>query len=117
MNIHFVALRNRTNFLTRILNATNSVKYRVGNGDRLFIYTNLCLSSVDLAHLRDTLCCELYLQPLAADEDVALSTLPDVVTAHARQYPDDANVLIDNDGICKRSHVVIVPSYSSKFGG
>lgn len=117
MNIHFVVLRNRKDLLQRILSATASVRYRVGKGDRLFVYTNLCLSSFDLSRLRDDLECELYLQPLASDEGIALSNLPDIVTAHAREYSCDANILIDNDGICKHSRVVIIPAYSSNFRG
>lgn len=117
MNIHFVALRKRNGYFCRILSAANSVGYRIGTGDRVFIYTNLCLDSADIASLRDALGCELYLQPLSADESAALLALPDVVTNNAHAYPDDANMLIDNDGVRKRGRVTIIPSYSSKFGG
>lgn len=117
MNIHFVALRRRNNFLQRVLNAVNSVGYRIERDDRLFMYTNLCLESIDIYHLCNDLGCEVILQPLSSDEHVALSNLPNVVTAHARNHPDDANLLIDNDGISKRGRAIIIPSYSSKFRG
>lgn len=115
MNIHFVALRRRNNFHQRILSAANAVSYRIGPDDHIYIYSNLCLNSRDLTVLRTELRCEVYLQPLSSDEDVALRALPDVVTLNAKAHPDDANMLVDNDGICKRGHVTIIPAYSSSF--
>lgn len=115
MNIHFVALRRRNNFSYRILNALNALGYRLDIDDHLFVYTNMCLESSDIVALRDDLRCHVYIQPLSSDEGVALLNLPDIVIRNAREYPDDSNVLIDNDGICKRGHVIVVPSYSSNF--
>lgn len=117
MNIHFVALRRRNNFLQRLLDAANSVTYRLGADDRVFVYSNLCLDSRDLTVLRSDLNCEVYVQPLSVDESVALNALPDLVVGNARMYPLDANMLIDNDGICKRGRVTIIPAYSSSFKG
>lgn len=117
MNIHFVALRKRNNFLHRLLSAVNSVGYRLRFDDHVYVYTNLCLTSADILALQSELRCNVYLQPLSSDEDVALRNLPDVVLLNARCHPDDANVLIDNDGVCKRGHVVVIPSYSSQFRG
>lgn len=115
MNIHFVALRRRNNFYLRLLTAANSVDYRIGPGDRIFIYSNLCLDSRDLAILRAELQCDVYLQPLTSDEESALRALPDIVTYNAASYPEDANMLVDNDGICKRGHITIIPAYASSF--
>lgn len=115
MNIHFVALRRRNNFYQRLLIATRAVSYTISRDDKIYVYTNLCLDSRDLVVLRAEFGCEVYLQPLSCDQDVALSQLPALVTANVKASPNDANVLIDNDGICKRGHVVIIPAYASSF--
>lgn len=115
MNIHFVALRRRDNFQQRLLAAANSVSYRIGTSDRIFVYSNLCLDSRDIGLLRSEFGCEVHLQPLSANEDIALSSLSDVVTANARFYANEANMLVDNDGICKRNRVTVIPAYASRF--
>lgn len=115
MNIHFVALRRRNNFLHRLLTAAAGVSYRIDAEDKVFVYSNLCFDSRDLSLLRSELGCEVFLQPVSSDETVALAQLPDLVTANARKHSDDANMLVDNDGICKRGHVTIIPAYSSSF--
>lgn len=115
MNIHFVALRRRNNFYQRLLGAANAVGYRIFFDDKLYVYSNLCLDSRDLTMLRNELGCEVYLQPLSATEDAALRMLPELVVANAKANPDEANMLVDNDGICKKGHVTIIPAYSSSF--
>lgn len=115
MNIHLVVLRRRSHLHQRLLAAANAVSYNIRPDDHIFIYSNLCLDSRDLIILRTELQCEVLLQPLSADEDVALTNLVDVVTANTRLYPNDANMLIDNDGICKRGRAIIIPAYASSF--
>lgn len=115
MIIHFVALRRRNNFYQRLLAAANAVAYRFDADDKIYVYSNLCLDSRDLTLLRSEIGCEVYLQPLSADEDLALSALPDLIIGNVKAHPCDANLLIDNDGMCKRGHVTIIPAYSSSF--
>lgn len=115
MNIHFVALRKRNNFHQRLLSAVNAVSYRITPDDHLYVYSNLCIDSRDLMLLRTELDCEIHLQPVSADEKLALKQLTGLVTANAKGHPTEANLLIDNDGICKRGHVVVIPAYASSF--
>lgn len=113
MNVHFVLLFKRVDSASLIRAAVNSVGYRLNADDRVYIYTNLCLDARDISMLRSDLCCDIYLQPLPHDSHAALSILPDIVTGKAKDYPNDANLLIDAYGKFKRSRTMIIPSIAS----
>lgn len=115
MNIHVVLLNKRVDLYTTVSSAAAALGYKIISDDHICVYTNLCVDSRDLSLLRTQFTCEVVLQPLSADDGIALSTLPDVVASNARKYPDDANMLVDANGKCKRARTTIIPSVSSAY--
>lgn len=117
MNVHFVLMFKRVDASSLIRAAANAVGYRLLPTDRVYVYTNFCLDTSDLSNLHRELGCEVYLQPLPCRDNDAIAVLPDIVTRHAYEYPNDANLLVDASGKCKRSHTMIIPSISSSLKG
>lgn len=117
MNLHLVVLHKRINMINVVATAVSRLCYNVALDDTIYVYSNLCLESRDLIELSTHFGCDVYLQPLSADDAHALRALPDVVLGNARKHPYDANMLIDGHDKVKKARMTIIPSYATQFKG